>query len=169
MDMLVCLVVISQFPFFYWLWTYPQTWVDLCGKGRDPSHVMSVVSNVLKLLQFIALYSVSTPSWPPPLYFWPLFLFGQFLNIRVYQLLGECGVYYGVRFGKNIPWVTQFPFGVIRDPQYSGSILCIIACLPWVPYPYILLWVLGYVFVIHVESKEDPATRAKPLAEETTC
>lgn len=85
-------------------------------------------------------------------------------NCRVYQLLGEAGTYYGVRFGKNIPWVTEFPFGVIRDPQYVGSILSLLACLSWVPFLYIFLWVLGYAFMIQVESKEDPATRAKPLS-----
>lgn len=83
---------------------------------------------------------------------------------RVYQLLGECGTYYGVRFGKSIPWVTQFPFGVIKDPQYVGSILSLFACLSWVPFTYILLWVFGYIFMIHLESKDDPNTRAKPLS-----
>jgi len=85
-------------------------------------------------------------------------------HYRVYQLLGESGTYYGVRFGKNIPWVTQFPFGVIQDPQYVGSILSLFACLSWTPFQYILLWTLGYVFMIYVESKEDPATRAKPIS-----
>lgn len=83
---------------------------------------------------------------------------------RVYQLLGESGTYYGVRFGKNIPWVSEFPFGVIKDPQYVGSITSLLACLAWVPSLYILMWVLGYVFMIQVESKEDPGSRAKPLS-----
>ncbi|WJZ95377.1 hypothetical protein VitviT2T_014152 [Vitis vinifera] len=88
---------------------------------------------------------------------------GWALANRVYQLLGEAGTYYGVRFGKNIPWVTAFPFGVISDPQYVGSIMSLLACISWVPFQYILLWLLGYVFIIKLESKEDPATRAKPL------
>ncbi|XP_058226629.1 phosphatidyl-N-methylethanolamine N-methyltransferase [Rhododendron vialii] len=163
MGILACVGVVLPFPFYYWLWTYPQTWVDMCGRGRDPSKVMARVSHLLKLVQFISLFSVSSLSWPPPLYFWPLFLFGQFLNFRVYQLLGESGTYYGVRFGKNVPWVTEFPFGVINDPQYVGSILSLLACLSWVPFLYILLWVLGYVFMILIESKEDVATRCKPL------
>jgi len=83
---------------------------------------------------------------------------------RVYQLLGEPGTYYGVRFGKNIPWVTEFPFGYIKDPQYVGSILSLLACLCWIPFQYILLWVLGYLFMVKVESFEDPETRAKPLS-----
>ncbi|KAL5574466.1 hypothetical protein UlMin_016165 [Ulmus minor] len=156
--------VVSPFPFYILLWTYPRKWVDLCGKGRDPSKVMALVSHFLKLIQFISLFYVSTFSWPPPLYFWPLIAFGQFLNFRVYQLLGESGTYYGVRFGKNVPWVTEFPFGFIQDPQYIGSILSLFACLSWVPFQYILLWTLGYVFMIWIESKEDPATRAKPLS-----
>ncbi|XP_057968725.1 phosphatidyl-N-methylethanolamine N-methyltransferase isoform X2 [Malania oleifera] len=80
------------------------------------------------------------------------------------QLLGESGTYYGVRFGKNVPWVTEFPFGYIKDPQYVGSIMSLLACLSWVPFLYILLWILGYAFMMHLESKEDPTTRAKPLS-----
>ncbi|XP_052182454.1 phosphatidyl-N-methylethanolamine N-methyltransferase isoform X4 [Diospyros lotus] len=158
-----CIGVLLPFPYYYWLWRNPQSWVELCGKGRDPSKVMARVSHLLKLLQFVSLFSVSSFSWPPPLYFWPLFLFGQFLNFRVYQLIGESGTYYGVRFGKNIPWVTEFPFEVIRDPQYVGSIMSLLACLSWVPFLYILLWILSYVFTIWLELEEDPATRAKPL------
>ncbi|XP_062154953.1 phosphatidyl-N-methylethanolamine N-methyltransferase [Alnus glutinosa] len=153
--------VLVPFPFYYWLWTRPQSWVDLCGKGRDPSKVMAHVSHLLKVVQLVSLFSVSSLSWPPPLYFWPLLAFGQFLNFRVYQLLGESGTYYGVRFGQNVPWVTEFPFGVIKDPQYVGSIMSLLACLSWVPLQYILLWSLGYAFMVYLESKEDPSTRAK--------
>ncbi|CAM8941323.1 unnamed protein product [Rhodiola kirilowii] len=162
MGILATIGVLVPFPFYYLLWTRPQKWIDLCGNGRsDPSKVMAHVSHFFKLIQFVSLFSVSTLSWPPPFYFLPLFIFGQFLNFRVYQLLGEAGTYYGVRFGKHIPWVTQFPFGVIRDPQYVGSILSLLACLHWVPFQYILIWVLGYLFMMHVESEEDPTTRAK--------
>ncbi|XP_009349632.2 phosphatidyl-N-methylethanolamine N-methyltransferase-like [Pyrus x bretschneideri] len=156
--------VLSPFPFYHWLWSYPQIWVELCGKGRDPCKVMAYVAPFLKLIQFLSLFSVSTFSWPPPLYFCPLIAFGQFLNFRVYQLLGESGTYYGVRFGKNIPWVTKFSFGYIKDPQYVGSILSVSACVSYVPFQYILLWMLGYVAMIYVESKEDPSTRSKPLS-----
>lgn len=84
-------------------------------------------------------------------------------SCRVYQLLGEAGTYYGVRFGKNLPWVTEFPFGYIKDPQYVGSILSLFACLCWVPLGYIFLWVLGYLLMMRVEASEDPATRANPF------
>ncbi|KAJ0008471.1 hypothetical protein Pint_30316 [Pistacia integerrima] len=80
MGIVAAIGVLLPFPFYYWLWTSPQAWVNLCGNGQDPSKVMAYVSHFLKLLQFISLYSVSSLSWPPPLYFYPLFLFGQFLN-----------------------------------------------------------------------------------------
>ncbi|XP_057968724.1 phosphatidyl-N-methylethanolamine N-methyltransferase isoform X1 [Malania oleifera] len=164
MGLLACIGLLLPFPFYYCLWTDPQAWVNLCGKGKDPSKVMAHVAHFLKLLQFLSLFCVSSLSWPPPFFFWPLFLLGQFLNVRVYQLLGESGTYYGVRFGKNVPWVTEFPFGYIKDPQYVGSIMSLLACLSWVPFLYILLWILGYAFMMHLESKEDPTTRAKPLS-----
>lgn len=88
----------------------------------------------------------------------------KFAYYRVYQLLGESGTYYGVRFGKSIPWVTEFPFGVIKDPQYVGSIMSLVACGHWVPFEYVFLWGLGNAFMMHLESKEDPATRAKLLS-----
>ncbi|XP_019711295.1 phosphatidyl-N-methylethanolamine N-methyltransferase isoform X1 [Elaeis guineensis] len=181
--------VMLPFPFYYLLWNYPQAWVDVCGKGVDPSHRMAQVSHVLKIFQFLALFSVARFSWPP-WYCYPLVAVGQYLNfncfeifikkqnfvlvastlnseiiaVRVYQLLGEAGTYYGVRFGKNIPWVTEFPFGYVKDPQYVGSILSLLAILCWVPFQYVFLWVLSYLFMMWVESKEDPATRAKPLS-----
>ena len=74
--------VLVPFPFYYLLWSRPQSWVDLCGKGRDPSKVMAHVSHLLKVVQLVSLFSVSSLSWPPPLYFWPLLAFGQFLNFR---------------------------------------------------------------------------------------
>lgn len=47
--------------------------------------------------------------------------FGQAMNVKVYELLGVQGVYYGVRFGKHIPWVTAWPYNMVRDPQYIGT------------------------------------------------
>ena len=80
---------------------------------------------------------------------------------RVYQLLGESGTYYGVRFGKNIPWVSEFPFGYIKDPQYVGSILSLVGLLCWVPLKYVFIWSTGYLFMMKIEATEDPSSRAK--------
>ncbi|KAG0482417.1 hypothetical protein HPP92_010501 [Vanilla planifolia] len=93
---------------------------------------MAQISHVLRLVQYVYLLTVARFSWPP----WHCFILfgvGLYLNFKVYQLLGEAGMFYGVRFGKNISWVTRFPFGYIKDPQYVGSILNLLACLWLVP------------------------------------
>ena len=103
MDIVVAIAVLSQFPFYYYVWNWPQSWVDLCGKERDPSKIMAYIGHFLKLLQIISLISVSSFHWPP-FYFWPLFAFGQFLNFRFFSysfhfkfctflFLGMVGVY----------------------------------------------------------------------------
>uniref|UniRef100_A0A0D6RAF4 Phosphatidyl-N-methylethanolamine N-methyltransferase n=1 Tax=Araucaria cunninghamii TaxID=56994 RepID=A0A0D6RAF4_ARACU len=156
----VCIAILLPFPFYYVLWTYPQGWMQCCGKGVDPSHRMAQISHILKALQIIALTSVAHFSWPP-WYCLLLIVFGQYLNFKVFELLGESGTYYGVRFGKNIPWVTDFPFGYIKDPQYIGSILSLLGCLCWVPWQFVSLWIVGYLFMMMLESNEDSSTRAK--------
>ncbi|CAH9145574.1 unnamed protein product [Cuscuta epithymum] len=79
----------------------PARSISRHGHGFSRAQAPPVPLPSLRLLAFLA----------------PAFLLLASLLVWVYQLLGESGTYYGVRFGKNIPWVTQFPFGVIRDPQ----------------------------------------------------
>ena len=50
---------------------------------------------------------------------------GQLLNAAVYGAIGEAGVYYGTRLGKDIPWVVGFPFDVVPHAQYFGATLSI--------------------------------------------
>ncbi|GLJ49494.1 hypothetical protein SUGI_1048770 [Cryptomeria japonica] len=139
---------------------YPKRWVQCCGSTIDPSHRMAQISHVLKLIQILAVLSVSNLRWPP-FYSILLIISGQYLNFKVYQLLGESGTYYGVRFGNNIPWVTDFPFGYIKDPQYTGCILSVLGCLCWVPWQFGFLWIVGYLLMMTVESSEDLSTRAE--------
>lgn len=159
-SLLVCVAVILPFPFYYFLWTYPRKWVQWCGEGVNPSHRMALISHILKLTQILAVLSVAHFVWPP-WYCLLLIIVGQYLNFKVYELLGETGTYYGVRFGDNVPWVTDFPFGYIRDPQYTGSILSLLGCLCWVPWQYVSLWIIGYFFMMMLESHENSSTRAK--------
>ena len=74
--------VLLPFPFYYALWTHPQRWVDLCGRGADPCRRMAQVSHALKALQLLALASVASFSWPPPLYCPVLLAVGQYLNFK---------------------------------------------------------------------------------------
>lgn len=79
--------VLLPFPFYWALWNHPQRWVDLCGGGGggggvDPCRRMAQVSHVLKALQLLALASVASFSWPPPLYSVALLAVGQYLNFK---------------------------------------------------------------------------------------
>jgi phosphatidyl-N-methylethanolamine N-methyltransferase len=53
---------------------------------------------------------------------------------------GQDGVYYGSRFGKDIPWATGWPYNSLRDPQYLGSLLSLAAMAPIVPAEILTWW-----------------------------
>lgn len=149
--------IISPFPFYTYLWYRPQPFVDMaCSDGADPSHRMAQISSALKVLQFITLFSTASfaSGWFPPLWAIVFFAAGQYLNFKAYQLLGEAGIYYGNRFGKEIPWVKEFPYGTIKDPQYWGSILSLIAVTCWVPWRWILPWIGGYFWMVGNRRRE---------------
>jgi phosphatidyl-N-methylethanolamine N-methyltransferase len=50
---------------------------------------------------------------------------GQVLNFSVFYRLGETGVFYGNRFGYEVPWSTEFPFSLVKHPQYLGAVMSI--------------------------------------------
>ena len=50
------------------------------------------------------------------------------LNLSIYHAIGRDGVYYGCRLGKDVPWVSGWPFNVVQHPQYVGSILTVWGC-----------------------------------------
>jgi phosphatidyl-N-methylethanolamine N-methyltransferase len=54
-----------------------------------------------------------------------LLIFGQTLNWTVFYRLGTSGVFYGNRFGYEIPWCYDFPFSLFDHPQYLGSLASI--------------------------------------------
>jgi len=54
-----------------------------------------------------------------------LLVLGQVLNASVFVRLGKTGVFYGSRFGQTVPWCSEFPFSVLRHPQYVGAVLSI--------------------------------------------
>mgnify|MGYP006274276003 CR=1 FL=1 len=51
-----------------------------------------------------------------------LIVIGQILNASVMHRLGNEGVFYGNRFGRDIPWQTGFPFSLVAHPQYLGAL-----------------------------------------------
>lgn len=48
---------------------------------------------------------------------------GQTLNLATYAAIGKDGVYYGCRYGVEVPWCATFPFTASRHPQYLGAAL----------------------------------------------
>ena len=97
-----------------------------------------------------------------------LVLFGQILNFSVYRAIGKVGVYYGVKFGFNIPWCTDFPYNspsipgwgpILAHPQYCGAVLSYLGIFGLIcstlPVSYFLIFAAGtlssYIFMSTVE------------------
>jgi len=148
--------------YYAYLWYFPTRWMSFVSPN-DPCTTMARVSMVMRLFQWCCALSISSLSlsyYQPWVYFGAFICIaaGQYLNARVYQLLGQTGVYYGSRFGKKVPWVTEFPYGVIRDPQYVGSILTFVGTSVWTPAHFTVGAILSYIILIIIEAKV-PETR----------
>ena len=110
------------------VWHRPNDFATLIGKRRDPCKVMSYIAHVIKVVTFFSIYMCTDFSYAAaiPAWLWVIALcalaFGQHLNYLVYEKLGTDGVYYGVRFGKTIPWVHDYPYSAMRDPQVRASV-----------------------------------------------
>lgn len=70
----------------------------------------------------------------------------QTLNISMYNAIGKRGVYYGNKFGYNVPWYHGFPFNCVSHPQYVGSVLTIwgVVALVYVQGPATLPTIAAY-------------------------
>jgi methylene-fatty-acyl-phospholipid synthase len=63
-------------------------------------------------------------------------LVGQLLNLGVFLRLGATGVFYGSRFGYDVPWCRGFPFSIVAHPQYVGTVLTIWGVFLILRFPY---------------------------------
>jgi hypothetical protein len=168
-DQLYLLLLASPFLFYTVLWFIPSLWVSMIGSAQ-PSDTMAQVAHVLKLVQGYVLYSLCKDHYLMPGQWIEelgqttvicsvfLMVLGQYLNVSVYNALGTNGVYYGVRFGIDVPWCHDFPYNVswLKHPQYVGSIMSIIAAIPLIQLPltwsfYIVAW---YLYMCVIESYE---------------
>lgn len=61
---------------------------------------------------------------------------GQLLNLSVFYRLGRTGVFYGNRFGHDVPWIRSFPFSVCPHPQYLGTAISIWGLFLVARYPH---------------------------------
>lgn len=133
---------------YVWAWRCPQRFEALCRdrlRMADPVRALRGLFRVFKLLQasvFVAwCWWWSNGSWTSTV---PVALgagaamaiVGQALNVAVFHRLGHDGVFYGVRFGREVPWCREFPFSVLDHPQYVGTLLTIWGFFVATRYPH---------------------------------
>ncbi|CAD7966877.1 unnamed protein product [Amoebophrya sp. A120] len=171
---LVLLTIFFQFfthLFIYpWGWVYPELWRKsfgeksvawMCGLVTAQKTLLTVF--LLPFLQVPNLGQFTSNTILIALSYCiaaGLITFGIWLQSHVYAKLGRDGVYYGFKFGKSIPWVSDFPFDTFRHPQYTGAYsICLgvyIILGPSIPVFLIgtaQAW--GYIFTSHMESSSD--------------
>ncbi|CAD7955480.1 unnamed protein product [Amoebophrya sp. A25] len=171
------------FQFFTHLFIYPAGWVyaskwhALFGEGSVAAMCLLVTIQKtiipLLLLQYIQVpnigaytdnFAVIAASYVVGA---GLISFGVWLQSHVYAKLGRDGVYYGFKFGKSIPWVSDFPFDTFRHPQYTGAFsiylgfcICLGPSIPVMLCAVAQAW--GYIFTSHMESSSDQDSSESP-------
>jgi len=141
---------------YVWAWRRPEDFARRCrawGLGTDPVIALERLFYVFKVIQvgvivgWIVLHQGDAfPSLSPePWAFWTglaLALVGQTLNFGTFHAIGRTGVFYGVRFGRDVPWCHRFPFNIVDHPQYVGTVMTIWGALLGVQFPAPDWWLL---------------------------
>ena len=126
---------------YVWIWRNPDSFSRFCDRPAvvsfgEPVAVLQKLFYCFKALQLAVFF-----SWclffgngslkPGAAGMFPfalggtLIATGQVLNLSVFWRLGEVGVFYGNRFGYEIAWTTDFPFSLLKHPQYVGALMSI--------------------------------------------
>lgn len=126
---------------YIWVWRHPEKFKNGCAalpftaRGR-PVHTLRNLFYVFKLLQCAVFIGwcryhgdgsllTFAGGFSPIIAGGLLIVAGQVLNAFVFYRLGSVGVFYGRKFGHEVPWVREFPFSILDHPQYSGALLTI--------------------------------------------
>jgi phosphatidyl-N-methylethanolamine N-methyltransferase len=126
---------------YVWVWRHPASFAGACkrmlfGHSADPVIALERLFDCFKatqILVFLAwcyfhpnpvLWSLRQRMLPVGIGV-TLFVVGQILNFSVFYRLGTVGVFYGNRFGRDVPWCNEFPFSLMDHPQYVGALLSI--------------------------------------------
>ena len=136
---------------YYTAWTYPGTfraWSDRLpgGARRGPVETLSRLFLGFKTIQgsvYLSWCWVHGGTLVPAsagavvsIVGVGLIAAGLALNASVFHQLGTTGVFYGNRFGFQVPWVQAFPFSWFRHPQYLGAALLVWGFFVVMRYPY---------------------------------
>ncbi|MBI3795978.1 MAG: hypothetical protein HY268_03290 [Deltaproteobacteria bacterium] len=124
-----------------WVWRSPESFRAVCARPRvacfgEPVTVLQRLFYGLKGIQlgvFFAWCYFYGGGSPAPFngssvalaVGGALIVAGQILNLSVFHRLGAVGVFYGNKFGYQIPWYREFPFSLLHHPQYVGTMLSI--------------------------------------------
>jgi protein-S-isoprenylcysteine O-methyltransferase Ste14 len=112
------------------------------------------------------LWPISAPAWAVGVGL-ALIAAGQALNIGVFRRLGHTGVFYGNRFGYEVPWYTGFPFTVTPHPQYVGSLLTIWGAFLILRFPHadwlVLPMLESAYYALIARLERPPAEELQPL------
>lgn len=60
----------------------------------------------------------------------------QALVMSAFYRLGRVAVFFGDRFGHEVPWCREFPFSALPHPQYFGAVLSIWAFFAAMRFPH---------------------------------
>ncbi len=126
---------------YVWAWRFPQSFQRFCERRAvaafgEPVEVLQRLFYCFKVIQLAVFFGwcfLLQPGSIPPLAAHisslvpgvGLIVAGQTLNFGVFYRLGTVGVFYGNRFGYELPWCEKFPFSLLKHPQYAGALLSI--------------------------------------------
>jgi methylene-fatty-acyl-phospholipid synthase len=139
---LVATVLLSLERLCYvWVWRFPESFRAFCSRP-----VVAAIGEPVAVLQtfFYCFKGIQLAVFFGWCYFYGhgsfsllsrgfgvlaagggLIVAGQILNFSVFYRLGKIGVFYGNKFGYEIPWRQEFPFSLLKHPQYVGALLSI--------------------------------------------
>lgn len=143
------LLALERLTYAY-AWRRPGRFTARVRRARwlsdDPVLALRSLFRWFKFIQVVVIIMWCqwfSGQWlPVPAASWPVFglglllvVVGQVLNAGVMLRLGTQGVFYGNKFGRDVPWVTGFPFSIVPHPQYLGALMTVWGVLLAMRYP----------------------------------
>ena len=133
------LFVIISLPHLFYIWVLthaPSTIAVAKLFHSDPCDWFAMVALILNALQLSSCFHWAVTSGQQFLF--PSLLrialgaagwaVGSVFKVAIFTAIGKRGVYYGTKFGHQIPWVDGFPFSVTgarRPPARCKPPLCV--------------------------------------------